>query len=223
MQVKLHTITPDIEATIVEIARVSSFREDKRAKPAGLLKYLIKNQHWSPFEHGFLTMKIGTSRAICVQFLRHRSFTFQQFSLRYAVASTIERIELRKQANKNRQSSEEELGALYDLDGTIFLEEGPVTEKQHHALLHTRIALQDIIIAYKKLIDSGVAKETARFILPLATQTTFYMTGPVRSWIHMIELRDDEHAQKEAQDIAREMKRIFCKNLPIISGALGWV
>lgn len=209
MKVELKSITPDIEQTIVEIARVSSSRKDKTENPAGLINYLIRNKHWSPFEHGFITMEIQTSKAIGIQLLRHRSFTFQEFSQRYAKVTEIESIELREQAETNRQSSTE----VFD----PFLGHSNSTASQ---------AISEYIeagkVLYDILLDHNVAKECARMILPMATSTTIYMTGSIRSWIHLIQIRDDSHAQKEAQEIAREMKRRFKENCPLISEALEW-
>jgi len=216
MKVKLQSITPNIELNIVEIARVSSSRQDKSAKPEGLINYLIKNKHWSPFEHGFITMEIETSKAIGIQLIRHRSFTFQEFSQRYQDVSRVsedgmfEPIELRKQAQNNRQSSEEAFDPIVSI---LDIDQLPATS-------HIKLFLEDVKNLYHGLLDAGVAREQARMILPMCTKTKIYMTGSVRSWIHFLELRDDEHAQKEIQEIAREIKKIFVEQLPIISGAL---
>ena len=221
MNVKLKSITPNAELNIVEIARVSSSREDKKEEYAGLLNYLIKNKHWSPFQHSYLTFEIVTSKAIAIQFLRHLSFTFQEFSERYAKVTTLEPIEFRLQAEKNRQSSTDVLGTInIDEEGWEFI--GNHDCEQYNLLAQAGDLIVRIQELYNKLIDAGVAKECARFILPMTTQTTFYMTGSVRSWIHFIQLRDDGHAQKEAQIIAREIKKIFNQELPIISKALEW-
>lgn len=212
MNVKLKSITPNIETNIVEIARVSSSRKDKSEYPAKLINYLIKNKHWSPFEHGFITMEIKTSKAIAIQLLRHRSFTFQEFSQRYAKVNSIESIELREQSKNNRQSSTEVfdpklLGYSDDLLASECIE-NYISEGQR---------------LYNSLLDAGVARECARMILPMSTSTTIYMTGPIRSWIHLINIREDSHAQKEAQQVAKEMKKIFIENCPIISQALNWI
>lgn len=213
MKVNLKAITPDIERTIVEIARVSSSRKDKSEAPEGLINYLIKNWHWSPFEHGYITMEIETSKAIGIQLLRHRSFTFQEFSQRYQDVGKVsdegmfEDVEIRKQATNNRQSSEEVF------DPYIFGGESSEIVKEH---------LGESGRLYSELLDVGVAREQARMILPMATKTRIYMTGSVRSWIHFIKLRDDGHAQKEAQEIARAIKDILKVELPIISKALEW-
>ena len=204
MKVTLKSVTPDAEVNIVEIARVSSTRKDKSEKLEGLINYLIKNKHWSPFEHSYMTVEIITSKAIGIQLLRHRSFTFQEFSQRYAVVEKMEPVELRLQADKNRQSS------------TDVLDEN----EMEYGLLN--ITIKRSLDAYKMLLNAGIARECARFILPMCTQTTLYMTGSIRSWIHLIQLRDDSHAQKEAQLIAKEIKQIFNKQFPIIAKALDW-
>lgn len=216
MKVSLKSITPDIENTIVEIARVSSSRKDKTENPEGLINYLIKNSHWSPFEHGFLTFEIETSKAIAIQLLRHRSNYFQEFSQRYQDVNKVseegesifEPIELRKQAETNRQSSTEEFNPIIKV-GTA--------EVSAYDLIGD--ALYTAEHAYNQLIKAGVAKECARFILPMATKTRLYVTMNVRSVIHWLDLRDDSHAQKEIQLIAREVKEIVKENLPLISSA----
>ena len=216
MKVQLKSITPNAEKNIVEIARVSSSREDKGENLSGLINYLIKHKHWSPFEHSYMTVEIGTSKAIGIQLLRHRSFTFQEFSQRYAVVEEMEPIELRKQAEKNRQSSEEVFDPI--IPDTFGLFEG-------HNMIASQLINQYLDIGmniYNELLKKGVAKECARMILPMATSTTIYMTGSVRSWVHFLDIRDDSHAQKEVQLIAKEIKKIFVEQLPIISKALGY-
>jgi thymidylate synthase (FAD) len=220
-KVALVTNTPNAEETIVEIARVSSKRTDKKAKPEGLINYLIKHKHWSPFEHASMTLEIETSKAIGIQLIRHRSFTFQEFSQRYQDVNLLdnmfEPVELRKQAEDNRQSSTEtfnpEIKVKYPLMG--------------NQLLPSDIAITSLLDfsrnVYNALLDAGVARETARMILPLCTNTKIYMTGTLRSWIHFFELRDDEHAQKEIQDIAKAGKEIFVKQFPVLSNALGYI
>lgn len=227
MKVNLKAITPEIEQTIVEIARVSSSRKDKSEAPEGLINYLIKNWHWSPFEHGFITMEIETSKAIGIQLLRHRSFTFQEFSQRYQDVGKIsdegmfEDVEIRRQATNNRQSSEEvfnpEIRSALDRENAINADATyyPASDQIGNFLT----SAEDL---YEELLRKGVAREQARMVLPMATKTRIYMTGSVRSWIHFIKLRDDGHAQKEAQEIARAIKDILKVELPIISKALGW-
>lgn len=210
MKVTLKSITPDAEVNIVEIARVSSSRTDKSEKPEGLINYLIKNNHWSPFEHSYMTIEIITSKAIGIQLLRHRSFTFQEFSQRYAKVEAIEPIELRLQAVTNRQSSTE----VCDPQITI---KNSVESFDISAINAIQLHLEQTQNLYNSLLEAGVAKECARMILPMATQTTIYMTGSIRSWIHFLDIRMDAHAQLEAQLIAREIKNIFVDNLPNIS------
>ena len=208
MNVKLMAATPQAEEHIVEVARVSSKREDKRGQPEGLLNYLIKHRHWSPFEHSYMTVEIETSKAIGIQLIRHRSFTFQEFSQRYQDVNLLkdifEPIEFRKQAEDNRQSST----TRFDPEREQIIDE--------MVKLHFGAASE----LYSALIASGVARETARFVLPLATKTKIHMTGSIRSWIHFLELRDDGHAQKEIQEVAKAIKAIFKEQFPIISKAL---
>jgi len=210
MNVKLMAATPQAEEHIVEVARVSSKREDKRGNPEGLLNYLIKHRHWSPFEHSYMTVEIETSKAIGIQLIRHRSFTFQEFSQRYQDVNLLkdifEPIEFRKQAEDNRQSST----TTFDSETNEFM--------QNMVKMHFDSASE----LYSALIESGVARETARFVLPLATKTKIHMTGSIRSWIHFFDLRDDSHAQKEIQEVAQAVKAIFKEQFPIISNALNY-
>ena len=213
-KVNLISSTPNAEEVIVEIARVSSKRTDKKSKPEGLINYLIKHKHWSPFEHASMTLEIETSKAIGIQLIRHRSFTFQEFSQRYQdvnlLGDMFEPIELRKQAEDNRQSSTEVFDPTIQMEATV-----PASEVIKSLLGKT----QSI---YNKLLEAGVARETARMILPLCTKTKIYMTGTLRSWIHFFELRDDEHAQKEIQEIAKAGKQIFMNEFPVLSNALNY-
>lgn len=212
MDVKLQSVTPNAEDNIVEIARVSSSRKDKKAKPEGLINYLINHKHFSPFEHSYLTLEINTSKAIGIQLIRHRSFTFQEFSQRYQDVNKLdemfEPIELRKQCDNNRQSSTEVFNP------TI----------KFHATTNANEVINGMLGAikslYVELLNAGVAREQARMILPLTTKTKIFMTGSIRSWIHFLQLRDDEHAQKEIQLVAKEAKNIFKDQFPLISKAL---
>lgn len=218
MKVTLKAVTPNAEVNIVEIARVSSTRVDKSEQPEKLIRYLLKNKHFSPFEHSYMTVEIVTSKAMAIQLLRHRSFTFQEFSQRYAKVTEIEPFELRRQADKNRQSSTEKfdpgINSLYDL---FYCEnEDPDTPASEVITQYLELGMK----LYNVLLEAGVAKECARFILTMATQTTLYMTSSVRSWIHMLSSRDDEHAQLEIQLIAKKIKNIFMGQFPIISKAL---
>lgn len=223
MKVSLKTITPNAEVNIVEIARVSSTRVDKSEKPEGLINYLINNKHWSPFQHAYLTFEIVTSKAIGIQLLRHLSFTFQEFSQRYAKVERIEDIDFRLQAETNRQSSTLSVAKVsQDLEGDFVLDLD--NEDDRYLLLMEEVIthLHKGLALYNLLLDSGIAKECARMILPMTSQTTIYMTGSVRSWIHFLDIRDDGHAQLEVQLIAREIKALFKQELPIISNAKGY-
>ena len=219
MRVKLVGVTPRAEEQIVHVARVSSSRKDKKAKPEGLINYLIKNSHWSPFEHATLTVEIETSKAIGIQLIRHRSFSFQEFSQRYQnvnrLTDMFEHIELRKQAEDNRQSSVEVF------DPTVGFTAG-VTIGEIKASFLVDEFLQRATMLYNELLEAGVAREQARMVLPLATKTKMYMTGSVRSWIHFLSIRDDGHAQKEIQLVAKEIKKIFKKQFPMVSAALDY-
>lgn len=205
------------EEMIVYCARVSSSREDKFDKPEGLLNHCIKHGHWSIFEQASMTIEIETSKAIGIQLIRHRSFSFQEFSQRYAKVQEFEPVELRKQCDDNRQSSSEVINPDI-LD---------VFAGSDHWVIPAKDAVIDAVDIskrlYNQLIENGVARECARMILPMCTKTTLYMTGSVRSWIHFLNVRDDEHAQKEIQILAKEIKQIFKEEFPIISKALSWI
>jgi len=207
---KLISVTPDAEEHIAYCARVSNPGNQDNEKYAGLIKYCIKHQHWSIFEQAFMTLEIETSRGIAAQVLRHRSFTFQEFSQRYAdsslLASEIPLPELRRQDEKNRQNSTD------DLDPKLV----EIMDKQMITLFDSAMAL------YEQMLKAGVAKECARFVLPLATKTKMYMTGSIRSWIHYIELRSANGTQKEHMDIANSCKDIFKEQFPVIAEALDW-
>jgi len=213
MKVTLLNVTPNAEDHIVEVARVSSSRKNKKDKPDGLLRYLVQHKHWSPFEHGHATFEIETSKAIGIQLIRHRSFAFQEFSQRYQdvnhLGDIFEPIELRKQCEDNRQSSTK------IIDPKIPLEGG-----SENASVLINDLLNQSHKVYNQLLEAGVAREQARMVLPLATTTKIHMTGSIRSWIHFLELRDDGHAQKEIQDVAKAIKRIFINEFPIISKGL---
>ena len=208
---KLISVTPDAEEHIAYCARVSKPGNQDNEKYAGLIKYCIKHQHWSIFEQAFMTLEIETSRGIAAQVLRHRSFTFQEFSQRYAesslLASEIPLPELRRQDEKNRQNSTD------DLDPKLV----EIMDKQMITLFDSAMAL------YEQMLKAGVAKECARFVLPLACKTKMYMTGSIRSWIHYIELRSANGTQKEHMDIANSCKKIFVEQFPSISEAMEWV
>jgi thymidylate synthase (FAD) len=235
MKVILKTITPEAEVNIVEIARVSSSRTDKSEKPQGLINYLIKNKHWSPFEHAYMTVEITTSKAIGIQMLRHRSFTFQEFSQRYAKVSNIEETEFRMKADTNRQSSTVPIGRVVqdeDENSNQFIPfysahnlESTTDHKiqLNNWIKDTAALFEEVLRHYQEGLHLGIAKECARMVLPMATETTIYMTGSIRSWIHFLEIRDDAHAQLEIQLAAREIKRIFCEQCPLIAEARGFI
>ena len=212
MKVTLLNVTPNAEDHIVEVARVSSSRKNKKDKPEGLLRYLVQHKHWSPLEHGHATFEIETSKAIGIQLIRHRSFAFQEFSQRYQdvnrLGDIFEPIELRAQCEDNRQSSTEVINPL--------LPNGVSSDAS------IKVHLERSHQLYNDLLEAGIAREQARMVLPLATTTKIHMTGSIRSWIHFLELRDDGHAQKEIQLIAKEIKHIFIQEFPIISKALGY-
>ena len=214
MKVTLLNVTPNAEEHIVEVARVSSSRKDKKSKPEGLLSYLVRHKHWSPFEHSYATFEIETSKAIGIQLIRHRSFSFQEFSQRYQdvnhMGDMFEPLELRAQCEDNRQSSTEVINPDFTIIGTCTYPASEAVEKH----------FESCQILYNRLLEAGVAREQARMVLPLATKTKIHMTGSIRSWIHFLELRDDEHAQKEIQLVAKEIKKHFINQFPIISKAL---
>lgn len=199
------------EEILVYIARVSSNRDDKREDYDKLIKFLIDNAHWSPFEHLFFTFEITTSRAIGRQLLRHRSATFQEFSQRYSKATSFEPIELRKQGQTNRQSSEETFVNSIVIGGE---------DVDPNSLIETHLKEAETI--YNLLVNNGVAKETARMILPEATTTVLYMTAPLRTWIHFIDERLKPGAQKEIRIIAEEIKTLLKPLLPVTSKTLNW-
>ena len=212
MTVKLIQITPNPEEQIAYIARVSNPNNQDNPDYAKLLGYCIKHQHWSIFEQAFMTLEIETTRGLAAQILRHRSFTFQEFSQRYADTSLVTKgniplPELRRQDKKNRQNSTNDL----DPDKVKMLEK---EIRQHFT------DAQDL---YRYMIDMGVAKECARFVLPLAVPTRLYMSGSVRSWIHYIDLRSAHGTQKEHKDIAEQCRDIFKEQLPTVSEAMGWL
>ena len=208
--VKLISATPDAEKHIAYCARVSNPKNQENDNFSGLLKYCIKNQHWSIFEHAFLTVEINTSLAIATQILRHRSFTFQQFSQRYADSTELQLElpvpDLRKQDTKNRQNSTDDLGDYVKLG------------LQEEIRKHFEYSLK----LYNKMLGVGVAKECARFVLPQATQTRLYMSGSLRSWMHYIDLRSAHGTQSEHMEVAEAIRCIFTCQFPTISSALGW-
>ena len=211
MTVKLISVTPDAEKTMAYVARVSNPNNQENDNYSGLLKYCIKHNHWSVFEQAHMTLEVETNRGIAAQILRHRSFTFQEFSQRYADANLlVEHIpipELRRQDTKNRQNS------IDDISDYVKLKlQGEISE---HFIAANAL--------YKRLLEAGVAKECARFVLPLATPTRIYMSGSCRSWIHYINLRSAHGTQKEHMVIAEECKKVFTEQFPSVAEALEWV
>jgi len=206
MTVRLVSITPDAEKTVGYCARVSNPKNQDNPDVAGLLGFCIKHGHWSVFEMANMVIEINTSRGIAAQILRHRSFSFQEFSQRYAEAEGFEEIEPRRQDEKNRQNSFDDL----DKNDKEWFN---IAVREQNKRSYSR---------YKEAIRRGIAKESARFLLPLSTKTRMYMNGTVRSWVHYIKLRTDPSTQKEHQDIANKIKGIFREELPIISNALEW-
>ena len=192
------------------VARVSNPSNQENPKVAGLLKYCIKHNHWSVFEQAHMTLEIETTRGLAAQILRHRSFTYQEFSQRYAdssmLADKIPLPELRRQDTKNRQNS------IDDVDPFV-RQEFQIKMQKH---------FDDAMKLYQDMLEYGIAKECSRFVLPLAVPTKIYMTGSVRSWIHYIELRSANGTQKEHMDIALDAKRVFAEQFPICAEALGW-
>ena len=210
-KVSLISVTPDAEKTIGYVARVSNPKNQDNPMVAGLIKYCIKHGHWSVFEQAHMTEEISTTRGLAAQILRHRSFTYQEFSQRYAdssmLAKEIPLPALRRQDDKNRQNSIDDIDPLMQQDFEI--------KMQRHFV--------DGMKLYKEMLDAGIAKECARFVLPLATPTKLYMTGSIRSWIHYIDLRSAHGTQKEHMDIAEAVRGIFIEQFPITAEALEYV
>ena len=211
MNVNLVTVTPKAEETMGYVARVSNPKNQDNPKVAGLLGYCIKHGHWSVFEQAHMTLEIEPTRGLAAQILRHRSFTYQEFSQRYADSSMLGEViplpELRRQDDKNRQNSIDDLDPFVVQDFEL--------KMQRHFVEGMKI--------YKEMLDAGVAKECARFVLPLATPTKLYMTGSVRSWIHYINLRSAHGTQKEHMEIAENCRSIFNEQFPIVAEALEWL
>ena len=209
--VKLVSVTPDAENTMAYIARVSNPKNQTNENYSKLLAYCIKHQHWSVFEQSFMTLEIETTRGLAAQILRHRSFTFQEFSQRYAdsslLSTNIPLPELRRQDTKNRQNS------IDDIDEF---------KVQKYQMLMQDYFTQGMDL-YQQMLTDGIAKECCRFVLPLATPTRLYMAGSCRSWITYIALREKNGTQKEHMDIAKECKKIFAEQFPICTEALGGV
>ena len=211
MSVKLISVTPDAEQMMAYVARVSNPNNQENPNYAKLLGYCIKHNHWSVFEQAFMTLELETTRGVAAQVLRHRSFTYQEFSQRYAdssmLADQIPMFDLRRQDTKNRQNS------IDDIDPFV-KQEFEIKIRRH---------FDEAMTLYQSMLDMGIAKECARFVLPLATPTRMYMSGSVRSWIHYITLRSANGTQKEHMDIAEACKKIFVEQFPTCAEALEWV
>ena len=210
-KVTLVQATPNPEETMAYVARVSNPKNQDNPSFEGLLKYCIKHGHWSVFEQAYMTLEIETSRAIAAQILRHRSFTYQEFSQRYAdstlLADTIPMPKLRRQDTKNRQNS------IDDVD--------PFVRQQFEIAMQRYF--EEGLDLYRTMLDKGIAKECARMVLPLAVPTRIYMTGSCRSWIHYIALRSANGTQAEHMDIANQAKAIFCEQYPTVGKAMEWL
>jgi thymidylate synthase (FAD) len=196
--------TPNAEELIVELARVSNPTNATNMNSAPkLLRYLIEHKHWSPFEMAHLTMTIQTERDIAAQILRHRSFSFQEYSTRYAEAQSYVVPDLRRQDLKNRQNSIDDINE----------------DLKHYYQQRITDLLGLVQDLYQDMLQDGIAKECARRVLPLCTKTTMHMTGSLRSWIHYIQVRTDPSTQLEHREIAEQCKEIFCNQFPIIGAA----
>ena len=210
-KIKLISVTPEAEKHMAYVARVRNPQNQENEKFAGLLRYCIQHGHWSVFEQAFMTLEINTTRGLAAQILRHRSFTYQEFSQRYQDISHIREDiplpELRSQDTKNRQNS------IDDVDPAIVRKYNAEMRKHFDASIDL----------YKKMLHDGIAKECARFVLPLATPTRLYMSGSVRSWIHYIDLRSSNGTQKEHMDLVEDVRKTFKIQFPTVSEALGWI
>tara|TARA_Y100000817_G_scaffold140001_1_gene109761 strand:- start:505 stop:1137 length:633 start_codon:yes stop_codon:yes gene_type:complete len=204
---KLIWITPDAEQLIGKIARVSNPKNEDNPNVKGLIKYLIKHKHWSPFEMASMCVEIQTTRAISPQILRHRSFSFQEFSQRYAVATDLGQLhvpKLRRQDLDNRQNSIDDIPEV-DQDRII-------TQVERH--------YRDAEDLYQYMLDQGVAKECAREVLPMGTTTRLYMSGTIRSWLHYVDLRGRDGTQREHMTIARQIGDILDDQVPTVARAM---
>ena len=210
MSVKLISVTPDAEKMMAYVARVSNPNNQENPNYAKLLGYCIKHNHWSVFEQAFMTLELETTRGVAAQVLRHRSFTYQEFSQRYAdssmLADQIPMFDLRRQDTKNRQNS------IDDIDPFV-KQEFEIKIRRH---------FDEAMVLYQSMLDAGVAKECSRFVLPLATPTKIYMSGSCRSWIHYINLRTANGTQKEHMDLAEGCKKVFIEQFPTCAEALEW-
>lgn len=220
------TLTP--EELLVFIARVSNPSNQANTETADrLINYLIQHKHWSPFDMVNMTIEVTTSRAIAHQILRHWSIKPQEFSQRYAEATTYEPIDIRLKADRNRQSSSESIGTVVPVEDEqgfrcLFLDDSNVMPIHRELLQKVSQHIEAADALYKELLSYGVAKECARFVLPLNTSTTMYLNGSVRSWIHYLEQRTSEHAQLEHRQLALDILSLFAQTFPNVKKALGW-
>ena len=209
MKTNLIWITPDAEKQIMYCARVSN-PKNQNSENTKLINFCINHGHWSIFEMCNMCVEIETSRAIAAQILRHRSFSFQEFSQRYkevtAFDDTFEIYNARSQDNKNRQNSINNMSE----DDRLWFETAQLDIQEKS------------IDLYEKALNRNIAKEQARFLLPLNVKTKLYMNGTIRSWIHYLKLRCGNGTQKEHKDIADNIKKIFCNELPVIGKSLNW-
>lgn len=203
-EAKLVWVTPKAEELIARLARVSNPKNENNPDYEKLIRYLIKHKHWSPFEMASMCVEINTTRAIAPQILRHRSFSFQEFSQRYAEAIDADVPQLRRQDKKNRQNSIDDLP--FELKITY-------QDRMNNLF-------DDAFDLYQDMLADGVAKECARSVLPLSTETRMYMSGTIRSWLHYIDLRGDDSTQLEHRQIARQIGQILAHNLPSVARAM---
>lgn len=211
MAAKLIWITPEAEQQIVYCARVSNPKSQEEGKsPDRLIRYLAKHKHWSPFEMASMCVEINTTRDIAAQILRHRSFSFQEFSQRYSSASLLEGAhvpDLRLQDHTNKQNS-------------LIVTDPGVQQELSQFQSEIRDLFEEAEDLYQRLLDAGVAKECARKVLPLNTPTRLYMAGTIRSWIHYLQIRTGLETQREHREVAWAIRQIFKDNLPSIHEAL---
>jgi thymidylate synthase (FAD) len=203
--VELVHVTPDAESLIAYMARVSNPDNQNNPQSEGLIKYLIKHRHWSPFEMVNMCVQIETTRSVAAQILRHRSFSFQEFSQRYAQVTKPAAIpQLRRQDLKNRQNSTDDLPQA--------------TVDEFNVKIDSLFELSQHL--YQEMLTAGVAKECARDVLPLASPTKLYMNGSLRSWLHYTDLRCANGTQLEHKQIALEVKLLIQQQFPTVYSAM---
>lgn len=202
------SVTDKAEEVMVYIARVSNPSNQNNPNIAGLLRHCMKEGHWSVFEHAHWTVEINAPTFVTRQLLRHRSFSFSEFSQRYAspLQLGMADLHLRKQAVKNRQSSTEEIPRAQSLAFQQEIDD----------------VVGQMITVYERMLEAGVARECARYILPMGMMSRLYMTGSARSWIHFLQVRTQEDVQKETREVALAIQRLFVEHFPLCGEALGW-